>query len=110
GGIGAWLAHVQSQRRAATSLAMGQALDEAQHLRDQAQGSSEENLIGWTQALEAAKRAEAIAAQGYSTVELDERVRQIAEALQTEVQDRRMSERLEEIRLHQVASRAEARV
>jgi serine/threonine-protein kinase len=109
GGIWAWLAQVQSQRRAAAAMAIGQALDEAQQLREEAQASGEENLIGWTRALDAAKRAGAIAEQGYSTANLSERVLQMTGALEVEVQDRRMSERLEEIRLRQLAPNSQER-
>jgi serine/threonine-protein kinase len=105
GGLGAWLwlAQAQAQRRAETARAVEQALAEATWLRGQARAGPAEDLGAWSKALAAAKRAEALLepGEGDGDGEMRRRVRALLAELAAEEQDRRMAERLEDIRLGQ---------
>jgi serine/threonine-protein kinase len=94
-----WLGLVRAERKAQTTRAVEQALAEATLLRTQAGAGPIWDLQAWSQALAAAKRAEALLEGSAGHERLRRQVRELLAELQAEEQDRRLVERLEGIRL-----------
>ncbi len=74
GGAWAWVARDHSRRTAKTAGVVNKAYDEAIFLRSQARTDSGGDLTKWDKAIEAAKRAEALLAEGESNEDLLVRV------------------------------------
>jgi Flp pilus assembly protein TadD/tRNA A-37 threonylcarbamoyl transferase component Bud32 len=115
----AWVSRDRAGRVASTILAVKDALDEAGRKRDEARSAPGVAAARWVEAIEAARRAEALSARGEGGVELHDRVRTaLAEivrernASEAADKDRRMVERLVEIHddlgVHLDVARAEA--
>jgi serine/threonine-protein kinase len=94
-----WLGLARAERQAQTTRAVEQALAEATLLRTQARSGPTWDLQAWGQALAAAKRAEALLEGGAGPERLRQQVRELLAELQAEDQDRRMMERVQDIRL-----------
>jgi tetratricopeptide (TPR) repeat protein/serine/threonine protein kinase len=95
----AWRARRESRQHSAALVSIDRALEETETLRDRARATSEETLLPWTEALERARRAQAIAAQGHSTPERDLRIQELMTELEGALRDRQMARTLDEIRL-----------
>jgi eukaryotic-like serine/threonine-protein kinase len=99
-----WVSHDRAGRAAATILAVEAALDESERKRDEARSAPGIASARWVEAIEAARRAEALSARGEGGEEFHHRVqtaladivreRDLAESAD---KDRRMVERLAEI-------------
>jgi serine/threonine-protein kinase len=90
-------------RQAEAVRGVEQALAEADLLRGQVRAG---DGVGWSKALAAARRAEALLEQGGDREDLRRRVRDLLVELAAEERDRRMLARLEEVRLRQAELRA----
>jgi eukaryotic-like serine/threonine-protein kinase len=104
GGGWSWVARESKVRVEATALAVNQALDDAAGRRDEARAAPDGASAKWVEALEAAKRAEALLARGEGSSELRGRVSVALSSIAAEraaaestEKDRRMVERLAEI-------------
>jgi serine/threonine-protein kinase len=89
GGFWQWQARARAQRRLDTARSVEQALDRAARLRDSS----------WSAALAEGRRAEALLEQGEGNDELRQRVRNLLAELDAVERDRRMVERLDELRM-----------
>jgi serine/threonine-protein kinase len=103
GGGWLWLAYQRAERQRETARAVEKALAEATSLRGQAKTEPPGDLTTWSTALAAARRAQGLLERGEGNEELRRRVRALLAELNAEKQDRRMIQRLEEIRLRQAA-------
>jgi serine/threonine-protein kinase len=118
GGSWLWITHDRQARRAQATLAVNQALEDANHKFGQALAASRESEK-WVEALEAARRAEALLSRGEAGAALRDRVQTLLSNIARERdkaeevgKDRRMVERLAEIHndlaVHEDASRTDA--
>ena len=104
-GLGwAWVSRDRASRVASTILAVKDALDDAEGKRDVARSAPGSSTARWVEAIEAAKRAEALSARGDGGEDLHRRAQQtLAEIIherdtaEAADKDRRMVERLVEI-------------
>ncbi|MFL5342795.1 MAG: protein kinase domain-containing protein [Gemmataceae bacterium] len=99
-------AQAQAERRAAALARTHAALADAAGLREQAQAAGDDALLRWTRALEAARRAEAALTDDVPDGDLRDHVAGLVNELTSAERaarqtrrDRRMLDRLEEIRL-----------
>jgi tetratricopeptide (TPR) repeat protein/tRNA A-37 threonylcarbamoyl transferase component Bud32 len=108
-GVWTWLLRQRAQHQATTSRVVQEALDEATLWRGRALVATVGDLSGWTEALAAAKRAEALVQDGEPGPGLQGRVQAVLAGLEQEraqavrraaevEQDRRVADRLETIR------------
>ena len=114
-----WVARDRLKVAQAVSIEVDKALDAAARKREQAGSASGGDPTLWVQAIEAARRAEALLSKGTTSPELNERVRTVVAAMESErdlaeaaEKDRRMVERLagihNDLGVHRDAERADA--
>jgi tetratricopeptide (TPR) repeat protein len=120
-GAGGWVWVTGDRRRAAAaeSIEVAKALDAAARKRAQARSATGGDSTLWVQALEAARRAEALLPRGETSPELRDRVRSVLAAIELEREeaeaaekDRHMVERLagihNDLGVHRDMERADA--
>ena len=105
-----YISKMKADRRSDTERVVTQAIEEANLLRGQAQAAAVGDLSKWSEALATANKARDVLAAGEHDLDLEERVNSLWALLKSEQaasihrareldKDRRLLERLEEIRL-----------
>jgi serine/threonine-protein kinase len=98
-GAWSWQARAGAQRRVQTARRVEQALDRVASLRGRAAAEPGQGRAAWSTARAEARGAEAMLEQGEGNDDLLQRVRDVLGQLDAEERDRRMVERLEELRM-----------